>query len=846
MSAERMGMPLLSDKAKEFFAKAFTETGMDFNDIKFDQSNPEHLKAFSNIADLVTSHDPDAGDYFNKFADRFVKFQAGDESNTATYLEHQDRMFGEYERALNSMERLIEIATHEKPFLDYATDGQDVGFPEMDVQILTEAPADTPEPKASEPTPAIPAFLRAGAGKPRIQMTPEEAAAHDAENSKDKRPVLSANATKGHAPLPMAAVPSEAVPEGDAPAIGSAIAPEGQAPALGGVTRDDNGAQAEIEDAEFEDLKEPTLYDMPLEQFEGLEEMPDAEQDAFVKRAIAEWYERYFNAQDLDDVTVQIIAERFTLDRERDEVLAEINRDIEIKQFKANAMTEFDHKMIENHIALDPESIERTLAEKLPDRGIADTDGSKIRSWVFPGLQAAVAGGIASSAAKMTLDVATGGVAGAVAGAIGGAAGAYASEQYKLNLRVKELVERKPELANLNKSELKQHAIKEDKVATLQDRLQKVEDQIEAAKERQEGFRVKLEKHYGGNDGAKDDLNKTAKRAARAQKKVVFLENNRNELIKQLEHTKAQEPSSFSLRKHLMSRVMMGAVMGTVAGSVLALEPVQAAMSDAFNAVSGAAVSVLEFVKDFATPDAGVTGADLLGPELAALGGGGDSVVAPEPVDQGDPVNPFDAELAAALGGAEDSTLVAPEAEAATVAPEVAGPPAMDISAEVSNLISTFDATGIQPLGVGDVGAALETHFDGDVPASYEPYVDNLASDDPAIRAEAMHSIAYLLAGDNASLRLDGHRELASAIMAGNVMQFGLDSADPAVIRSVEGLSYFQPEVMEALRATDGQNLSQVASLIQQSAAGEITLNVAGEATGPVADGGTTPRFTPI
>jgi hypothetical protein len=866
----------LTTEALDFYYDSMADLEMDLNGIKLDVNNDAQRAAFHDFANDICARTPAVAglmlDAFTRIKTYETSMPEGMEIDPESerYERLQDAVF----RASEELESIAELENTN--LSDFAPEGVEFALaPNKPAPyILTNPlPAET-----SEDIPAqIAEELEAGIaealaeGIAASEMSREEIEALEAqaqsgeiidageqtgnditydgliEETKAGAPVL--RATRGvvepasgfipvgpatapeanpNAPSVGPATPPEANP--NAPSVGSAtpppiVEPEGGFREVGpaipreahrepsdadydGITIDGTLAaeeavslqaptEDEIVDAVTQiEVPERFIWEMSDHELQAVFDSDEARQDEFIKKAIADWYLCVGKETELDQDSVDIAFAHLMANNKRVDILNNIYDDVTDRRQQQAIITEFDHAIIDNHISFDPEVIDREVKE-LAQGDAQRAKRSKIMSWAVP-----AAGGIAAGVAtgllvKGGLAAATGGSS-AIIGGIGGGLSALASEYARLSIKANQIQKDNPKLTGHTQTRLMQEAIKADNVKIAKDRLQKTQDKIKALESKiktdTHDLRVELEESRGRPS---KEMNALAKANSKDQDKLTRLKNQRLKQFASLKQVQFDSAEDYSIGKHMIKRTMMGAVLGAGLGAVMSMEPVQNALSDGFNAVSG-------FLSSLAAPAAeqSVVNAADVGLNNQFF----DALLAQDAIvpDAGF-VPPSDAAQTAldtALAAADNQTVIA-------------------ITPEANTVIQQFGDSGIPLLELGSAVDALDAHFGGDVPDRFAPYIANLDSDNLAYRNEALHSIAYLL--NNA-----GEQDMAKAFMALNIMENGFDSPDPAVVRSIEGLTHYGDDLSQALSAAAAGDVdfTELRAMAESAAAGDISLTV--------------------
>lgn len=805
----------LTTEAMDFYFDRMVENGMDLNGLKLGGDNDGQRAAFYNYVNDVCARTPAIA---SLMLDSFVKLKTYEKSFEG--MGEIDEEAPRYERlqklADAATEELEAIAEFEKVDLQaFAPAGVSVApklgkldlaayavaaAPELPAEVEAELEAGLAEAlaeglMASEMSAEEIAELEARAlAEDDYELPEDDKITFDALIEADElaaQEAAEAAADAKVSPIVLRASRVIEVPEGGFQPVGPAIEP---APYR--EPKDyDGGETIEgtlVEEAEITAAPNRTKFIWEFSDEELAEGEKEENRDELIKKAIADWYLCVGKQTDLDQDSIDIAFNNLMKKHSYDAILQDLKDDVRDRREKTNRgiITEFDHAILDNHLSFEPETIAREV-EDLAKGDAQRARKSKIMSWAVP----AAAGITTALVVKGGLTALSGGASIAISG-IGGGLSAYASEYARLSMKAKQIQKDNPKLTGHTKERLMQEAIKADNVKIAKDRLQKTNDKIKALEAKMKVDAELIRETLDAATGPSAKLNSLAKQSNKDQKQLKLLKDKRLTQFANLKQTQFDNATDYSITEHMMKRAIMGAVLGAGLGAVMSIEPVQTALSDAFNMASGFVAGLLAPAAEDTlvnTADAAL-GTDFFDQLLANDGGAG--LLPPEPaVDHS-------ALLEVALAGADNHTVVA-------------------IAPEANAVIEQFSASGIALLEMSDAAAALTEHFDGDVPDKFAPYIANLTSDNLAYRNEALHSIAFLL--NNA-----GDTDMANAFMALNIMENGFNSSDPAVVRSIEGLAHYGTEASEALSAaaSSGVDFAELRAMADSAAAGDISLTV--------------------
>lgn len=852
----------LTNEAKDFYFERMAVSQMDINGLKLNSDNTAQRAAFYNYIDHVCRQTPAMS---GLLLDAFVRLKTYENSmpdNMAPDIENP-----RYERLIdgveNAMEELESISVFDKVQLfDFAPESDDgalllkpedrvnednITLPEGSIEEI--ATTLTEEPAASEMSAEEIAALEARA---KADTAAKDLGTEDdtdaitltglVENPSDiEIPVLRVETGLPTPPAGGFKPVGPAIRDADAPTDG--VTKEGTA-----IEIDPNALRIEAPEQTTLDPKthQKTFWEYSDDDIEAIHGADTASQDKFIKKAIADWYTYVGKVEDIDDISVETVFAHLMTNYDHANVLNQINEDIIDRRKQKDIITEFDHTIVDNHLSLEPDAIEKTVGE-LADGDVQRAKKAKIWSWALPAMGGIGAGVTTSLIVKGGL-LATTGLSGFAIGGIGGGLAALASEYTRLSIRAERMPKTNPKLTGHTKTRLMQEAVKDDNIKIIKNRLLKTQKKITKLEKsiKKDEHRVREILDSGAPTA---ELNRKAnKNHSRDIKTLETLKNRRISLFASLKQTEHAPATNYSIGKHLIKRTMLGAVLGAGLGAALSLDVVhdniavatdfaQEKLSSAFNTVSGVIFGAAD------TPVADVTTAGLgLGlPNLdfTAMPGayspdtGAIDVAALQDylASQGGDFSPQDglaAQFDSYFTGAETDTThaaaVSPDANPFTTAAAAAHDiPVVTIAPETNTLLEQFRADGVPILSLDSAADAIDAHFGGDVPASLQPYITNLSSDNLAYRNEAMHSIAYLLNNS-------GERDLANAFMALNIIENGFDSPDPAVTRAIEGLAHYGSHLSDALHgamdATGHIDARQISGLAERVASGAVELDV--------------------
>lgn len=283
-------------------------------------------------------------------------------------------------------------------------------------------------------------------------------------------------------------------------------------------------------------------------------------------------------------------------------------------------------------------------------------------------------------------------------------------------------------------------------------------------------------------------LDKAIAKAGDDTVKVHDKESQKIELLARLERLENKPLNEFSIGSHVLKAGLMA---GVAAAATFGLMP---HITDAFNYVAPGAT---DWIKDQAHHIVSAIGNHIPGLHHSA------------------PV--ITADIGAdGAGGGVGTEVIAPPVEV-TVAPAIDPATGLNLTNASPDMLALADQmreAGVRVIPLADIDDALAQQFGGadKIPARFAPFIQGLASGSAAVRAEAAHSIAYLLIENNTEFAKEGHKALASSIMLSNVMEHGRNSGLAGLERSWDGLRWLNRDVAGAVGKLNNVELADIRS----------------------------------
>lgn len=416
-----------------------------------------------------------------------------------------------------------------------------------------------------------------------------------------------------------------------------------------------------------------------------------------------------------------------------------------------------DKAILAHHYThVEPERLGALMAgQPIAKGGVISALGKIATSPVTVGIAAGAGMRLASNTVLSGVLLAGGPIGLIAAGAAGVVNGATV-ELIRLRMQASAAQKSDPALADLSIKEAMQHVLKQKEKQKLQSKIARIDKAILKA------------------DGD------TAK--------IHDKESQKIELVAKLERLENKPLAEISIGSHVLKA---GLLAGAASAASFGLIP---HIADAFNYVAPGAT---DWIKD--TAHSLVT---TIGNHIPGLGGHTAPVITADAVGAG--------------GGIGSDTVAAP----VDVAPVVAAlDPAtgLNLTNATPDMLALADQmreAGVRVMPLADIDDALAQQFGGadKIPARYAPFIERLESGSAAVRAEAAHSIAYMLIENNAELGKAGHRTLATSIMLSNVMEHGRDSGLSGLERSWDGLRWLNRDVAGAVGKLNNVELADIRS----------------------------------